>query len=132
MGRFEMITGVPISAKDFPPEGCGLIEESDPSSQIHFEPGDVFGFFMPRTAGGGTIPSFWQCYSTNISSGPSHTLYYMNVAGIYPSCVISLCDPAMQTLSGVQLQIKVSIGQEKMEIISCNANLCYSLIIKSV
>ena len=119
MGQFEMKTSVPIVEKN--PSGnvngFQLLTKSDSSSQIQFEPGDVFGFFMPITEGQGSSPSYRQGYSTNFSTGPSHTLYYMNVDGVYPSCVMSLCDPAVQTLSGVQLQIKVSLGEEKIAII---------------
>ena len=111
MGRFEQITSVLIDTPLGSSNDFYLSQESDSSSALQFEPGDVFGFFMPRTAGGGTVPSLQQCYSTNFTSDPSNTLYYMNVDGLFPSCVVSLCDPAMKMLSGVQLQINVSIGQ---------------------
>lgn len=111
MGRFEMVNSVLIDIISVETDDCYLLQESGTSSPFQFEPGDVFGFFMPRTAGGGTTPSFQQCYSTNVTSGLSNTLYYVIVNGSYPSCVISTCDPATKILSGVQLQINVSIGQ---------------------
>ena len=114
--RFEMITSVPI---DTPSDNSDittchyLTEEDDSSTHIQFEPGDVFGFFLPK-ASGKTL-AFQQCYSTDFTSVPSNTIYYTNVGGSHPPCVMSLCDPATKNLSGVQLQINVSIGQESRQ-----------------
>lgn len=109
-GRFKLISDVPIT-QQLSQGDTYLSQGNDDDAQVKFEPGDVFGFLMPIKERAGSTPSFRQYYSTNFTTGPSNTLYYLNVNGTYPSCVISLCDPAIQVLAGVQLQILSSISK---------------------